>query len=347
MSKLSFLSLVESCDNFRLTAHRDALTPFCLSADSHSVVGLLWPEVVDALRTDNKQAKSKGKKPTNSEKDRPKVKLVHFAAHLFTPSLRSAALASTCKGWHDSGVFASVIGGRMWRDELYPIYRDPFGAQTPQNVAFEVERAACALFGFVTYGVHMTIYQPAPPGSNEEAKVWVPTRSKTKQTWPGYLDNSVAGGIPAGLSPFESLVKESMEEASIPEKIVRKHARACGALSYFFQKEKRWLQPEVEYVYVLETPPLATPEQLEAFRPKPLDGEVEFFELLPLSEVVARLHEGKFKTNCAVVLIDFLIQRGLITPESEPNFLEITTRLHSRFGYELWGSLSGAEPSMY
>jgi hypothetical protein len=34
---------------------------------------------------------------------------------------------------------------------------------------------------------------------------------------------------------FESLVKESMEEASIAEEVVRKHAKPVGAISYFFR----------------------------------------------------------------------------------------------------------------
>jgi len=45
---------------------------------------------------------------------------------------------------------------------------------------------------------------------------------------------------------FESLVKESMEEASLPEDLVRKHARAVGVVSYFFRTTAGWLQPEVE-----------------------------------------------------------------------------------------------------
>ena len=53
--------------------------------------------------------------------------------------------------------------------------------------------------------------------------------------WPGYLDNTVAGGIPAGMPPFECLVKESMEEASLSEEVVRKHTRSVGCVSYFFQ----------------------------------------------------------------------------------------------------------------
>jgi hypothetical protein len=45
----------------------------------------------------------------------------------------------------------------------------------------------------------------------------------------------VAGGIPSGMPIFESLVKECMEEASIPDDIARKHIRGAGAISYFFR----------------------------------------------------------------------------------------------------------------
>jgi hypothetical protein len=50
------------------------------------------------------------------------------------------------------------------------------------------------------------------------------------------LDNTVAGGTPSGMGIFESLVKESMEEASISEDIVRRHAKTVGAVSYFFRR---------------------------------------------------------------------------------------------------------------
>ena len=54
-------------------------------------------------------------------------------------------------------------------------------------------------------------------------------------SFPGYLDNTVAGGIPSGMPIFESLVKECMEEASIGPDIVRRYARAAGSVSYFFR----------------------------------------------------------------------------------------------------------------
>jgi 8-oxo-dGTP pyrophosphatase MutT (NUDIX family) len=84
-------------------------------------------------------------------------------------------------------------------------------------------------------------------------------------SFPGYLDNTVAGGVPSGMPVFESLVKECMEEANIGPDIVRKYARAAGSISYFFRSVRRfhfdctiwlfilrfrtskgWLQPEVE-----------------------------------------------------------------------------------------------------
>lgn len=59
----------------------------------------------------------------------------------------------------------------------------------------------------------------------------------TLPSYPGLLDNTVAGGIPSAMSIFESLVKECMEEASIESDIIREHTRAVGAISYFYRYE--------------------------------------------------------------------------------------------------------------
>jgi hypothetical protein len=68
--------------------------------------------------------------------------------------------------------------------------------------------------------------------------------------------------------------------------------------------------------------------------PKPLDGEVEAFQLLPLETVVEEMKKLKFKPNTAVVLLDFMIRHGFLTPENDPHYLEILTRLHGRFEFE-------------
>ena len=104
---------------------------------------------------------------------------VSFSQHLWNPALRTAAMKELCERWRDTGLFEEQIGRKKWRNELYPVYRNPFGAHDNENIGLEMERSACALFGIVTYGVHMTIYVE----DEEGMKIWVPTRAKTKQTW--------------------------------------------------------------------------------------------------------------------------------------------------------------------
>lgn len=62
------------------------------------------------------------------------------------------------------------------------------------------------------------------------------------------------------------------------------------------------------------------------------DGEVESFELLTIGESVERALKGEFKPNCAMVLVDFLIRKGYVTPERDVRFLELASRLRREIG---------------
>lgn len=79
----------------------------------------------------------------------------------------------------------------------------------------------------------MTAYTTNP------LRIWVPKRNVSKSTYGGMLDNSVAGGISAGMGAFETLVKESGEEASLPEHLVRERAKCTGVATYFYIRDKR------------------------------------------------------------------------------------------------------------
>ncbi|KAJ7823062.1 hypothetical protein B0H14DRAFT_2370351 [Mycena olivaceomarginata] len=57
------------------------------------------------------------------------------------------------------------------------------------------------------------------------------THNLTFFRWPGYLDNTVAGGIPSRTPIFEVLVKECMEEASLSKDLVQAHPFRCDFLS--------------------------------------------------------------------------------------------------------------------
>jgi 8-oxo-dGTP pyrophosphatase MutT (NUDIX family) len=207
---------------------------------------------------------------------------------------------------------------RGWRNELYPIYGPG------RELLASMERSATTLFGIITYGAHMTAYVKDEQGM----RIWVPRRAHTKQTFPGMLDNTVGGGIVTGEEPFECLVREATEEASLPEDLVRANAKSCGCVTYFYVRDARaggetgLLQPECEYVYDLQ---LDSDVIL-----KPCDAEVEDFYLWTTDEVKVALSKGEFKPTCAIVLLDFFIRHGIITPENEKDYLEIVARIHRR-----------------
>lgn len=184
----TFLPIVARCDNFSFFDHQDELSLFCVSGADTALkapVGLLWPEVVAALRDDNEVALSEGRAaPWTFTDSAGRTTHVHFSESYSDRTSRSVALEATCTRWHKTGVFAEVIGGRQWRNESYVAYANPlkFGGREPGDIVFTIERAAAALFGLVTYGVHMTAFQKPKSGTEGEIKTWVPTRARTKPT---------------------------------------------------------------------------------------------------------------------------------------------------------------------
>ncbi|KAJ3033604.1 hypothetical protein HDV00_006030 [Rhizophlyctis rosea] len=154
--------------------------------------------------------------------------------------------------------------------------------------------------------------------------MWIARRSKTKQTYPGMLDNIVGGGLPAGVTPHDNILKESREEASIPPELASKAKPVSAATFFISSKERGWI-PDTEYIYDLELP--------EDFTPTPEDGEVEGFYLLDFNEVKAHLHNKEFMPESALVVIDFLIRHGFIHAMNEPDYLEILEGLHRRLPF--------------
>ncbi|PVU97470.1 hypothetical protein BB559_002020 [Furculomyces boomerangus] len=216
---------------------------------------------------------------------------------------------------------------KNWRDEPYPIYgseRDPSG------VYFTVERGSVQAFGVRSYGVHVNGYTIERNNGVECIKMWIAKRSMSKGTYPGLLDQVVAGGITAFERPTATVIRECYEEAGIPEEISAR-AKPIGTIQYFM-KTSFGYQPETQYVYDLELPPMPTGsvdiENHKYFVPKAIDGEVDSFMLLDLDEIYKRMLNGEFKPNCLVVVVDFMIRYGYITPENEPDYLEIIESIH-------------------
>lgn len=233
-----------------------------------------------------------------------------------TEKERSEWVALTTAYWRENKAFEILEG---WRNELYPVYG-------PNNeLLYSVERTAAALLGVVMYGAHLMAYVKSPE-SSYGIKLWIARRAADKQTYGGMLDNTVAGGMATGEDPFECIIREAGEEASLPDKLVRENATAQGTVTYIYMRSKLatgevgLIQPEVQYVFDLELP--------ENVAPKPNDSEVECFYLWTVEEVQEHMRKGEFKPNCALLMLDFFIRHGILTPENEPDFDEIKSRLH-------------------
>lgn len=275
---------------------------------SRRTVGYMLPWVVDKMPWGNKWIVDHNKK-----------RLFPYVEGLSPAkfSEQSQVIGETLQKARENGTFKVL---EKWRNELYTIHGP--------DQQITMERSGSPLFGIVTYGVHMTAYVNTQDGM----KIWVPRRAKAK-THGGMLDNTVGGGLPAGEEPFECIVREAAEEASFSEELVRSRARHCGTISYFSFRDQRaggeanLLQPEVQYVYDMEVG--------EDVVPKPCDEEVEDFRLWTVGEVQDALSEGLFKPNCALLLLDFFIRHGLMTPQNEPNYVEIVSRIHRKLPFPL------------
>ncbi|KAE9371656.1 thiamine pyrophosphokinase-related protein-like protein [Stipitochalara longipes BDJ] len=310
----SNLDLVNECDSFPYpgtSAHTTLLSTFyTLLSPSGTPIGYLPESVFNAL------AKVPISIKGELEVNRPARTITCFTQA--TEKERSAAIAATCAYWRKNKTFEVLAG---WRDEAYAVYDEGLEG----GRVFDIERSASCLFGIVTYGVHMTCYT-ASPSSTHGIKIWVPRRAKTKSTYGGMLDNTVAGGMASGEEPFKCLVRESEEEASLPEELVKKKVQAKGTITYFHIREPRaggesgLAQPECQYVYDLELPGDVVP--------KPNDSEVECFYLWTVEEIKEALGRGEFKPNCALLILDFFIRWGILNEENEPHYEEIKRRLH-------------------
>lgn len=313
----SNLDLVNECDNFPYYqtdpklyfAHVNTYYALYVKDHPNTELGYLLPSVTEVFR---------GLPDWRIDDEERSLTLVTGR----TEAERTQVVQATIRAMHATGYFKVLS---KWRNELHPVY-GPQG-----EVLFSMERAASALFGITTYGCHMTAYVQGNEDKEQQTRIWVPRRAANKQTYGGMLDNTVAGGIATGETPFESLVRESAEEASLPEELVRKKAKAVGTVTYFHIRdqraggETRLVQPECQYVYDLELP--------EDVEPKPSDDEVESFQLKTVEEVKESMRNGEFKPNCALVLLDFFIRHGILTMETDENYIEIVSRLHRRLEF--------------
>ncbi|KAM0270032.1 hypothetical protein ACHAQH_009568 [Verticillium albo-atrum] len=212
-------------------------------------------------------------------------------------------------------VIDAIVADGATFESVHGRHSEPFRVMGA-NYPVSIERFPAPLFGIGSRGAHMTGYVRTAEG----VKIWIPRRSRHLFTYPGMLDTTVAGGVKATDEPWDCIVAEAGEEASLPTEYVMEHARAVGAVTYVHRNEvKGAVFPTVLYVYDLEMP--------ETMVPKPMDDEVEEFLLMTVEEVTEAMLRKEFKANCVSVMLDFYVRHGILTAANSAEYLDIVTRL--------------------
>lgn len=197
------------------------------------------------------------------------------------------------------------IGADMAAEGVYRSHHELFDVWTDMAAppVARIDRGALPLFGLMAAGVHLNGIVRRTDGLH----LWVARRAMTKRLDPGKLDHLVAGGIPAGHTVIQTLIKEAAEEASLPEELVR-NARPTADICYALDRPEG-LRRDVLHCFELELPP--------DFVPVPADGEVEEFRLIPLREAYELVRDtDAFKFNVNLVLIDLFLRTGMIDASS-------------------------------
>jgi 8-oxo-dGTP pyrophosphatase MutT (NUDIX family) len=201
-----------------------------------------------------------------------------------------------------AAVAAQGFGRR--RREMFDVRADT----DPDGPALtQIDRGALPAFGITATGVHVNGLVQRADG----AWLWVARRAADKALDPNKLDHVVAGGVCAGMTAVETLVKEAEEEAAIPAALAAQ-AVQVGTITYALERAEG-LRRDRLICYDLWLP--------EDFIPSPTDGEVAGFELWPLDRALAAVREtDDFKFNVTLVLIDLFLRRDML-PATEAAML--------------------------
>ena len=162
-----------------------------------------------------------------------------------------------------------------------------------KNNIFIIKRNLLSLFGLPSYGVHCNVWRK----HKDKFVIYFAKRSEKLKSFPGYIDNTVAGGQPINLSIFENLKKEAYEEAGISCKYLKKVQRG-NIVSYFHNNNNNFISAVIFNYHLNKV------DELEL---KNIDGEVESFFSLPLENIYKLLEKNLLKPNCIIPILDFIL----------------------------------------
>ncbi len=182
---------------------------------------------------------------------------------------------------------------RGWRGETCAIR-----AREGAAPAFHIERAATRFFGLRSSAAHLNGHT----GEGAKLRILIARRAVAKAIDAGLLDTLVAGGVPSGQDAWQTLLRESGEEAGIPAALAEQ-ARPAGVLRVC-REAPEGLHSEILFVHDLALP--------TDFRPRNTDGEVSEFLSLEPQALLGRIAGGEMTVEAGLVAADFLLRQARV-----------------------------------
>lgn len=160
-----------------------------------------------------------------------------------------------------------------------------------------IDRSAMRILGLWATKVHINGICPDPEG--QPSYVWLAQRSRVSRAAPGAYDTLVAGGVPIGEDARETAMREAAEEAGLAAEACQPMTPA-GEITALYASDQGYHRERL-VIYDLLLP--------EAFEPICMDGEIERFDRVALTELgkMVTTH-GAIKTSSGLVC-DNLLRR--------------------------------------
>ncbi len=211
---------------------------------------------------------------------RPGVHIEAEAAHLTAaPAARlnlDGVLRDVAVALRDAGCI------RSWRDELLDVVAEGL-------TLARIERGAVRPLGLLTQAVHLNGWTP-------DGRLWVARRALNKSTDPGLWDTLSGGLVAAGEDAGSALLRESHEEAGLAAVALAAHEPLRTVVRMHRRLPDGY---QVETVRVSDC-------VLDAAAPVNLDGEVQEFRCVDLTELHDMMARGAFTLEAELCILDSL-----------------------------------------
>lgn len=120
-----------------------------------------------------------------------RVTLLDTSQGTDTAAACNASFRTLVQAAQDKGVFSKTLGRKAEGEDFRIMAARNYQGK---RALVQLRRSAAPLFGIANRGAHMTVYTKSDEG---KYRFWVPRRSRFCRTYPGMLDNTVAGGVKA------------------------------------------------------------------------------------------------------------------------------------------------------